>query len=109
MKEKRASAVLTTRQETMTTTATTTTTVFSNSDCLLLWSTQSGRAKACARRVQRILQEQTTANVSLAASVDRVGWEGLVKDHRDKLWVWFVSTTGDGEHCDSIQATWRQL
>lgn len=77
-------------------------------DCILLWSTQSGRAKACGRRLGRILREKTIINVHGASSVDDLGLEGLVAS-KDKLWIWLVSTTGDGEQCDSIRDTWKDL
>lgn len=141
------------------------------SQITILWSTQGGRAKACARRTSRILrdyhfyfqqQEQQASpshqssdkrcsatadeNESLllncyGTSFDDYGAQGFLKlgGHTDygknyaatasptaaathgdqdedeggyqrkKLIVMFVSTTGDGEHCDCIQDTWKLL
>ena len=83
--------------------------------CRILYSTQSGRAKACARRTARILRE--SANVQL----ENLAGSTFDHDIRDisefasslrqsgTFLVMFVSTTGDGEHTDTIQRTWQQL
>ena len=85
------------------------------SSCRILWSTQSGRAKACARRTHRILSEQTTLEFvnSVGSSFDEtpepfLNWVGRMKKE-DEFLLLFVSTTGDGEHCDSIRQTWDAL
>ena len=79
-----------------------------NGNCTILWSTQSGRAKACARRVTRLVKEQSTLYVQSQSTFDELGWASL-QSQETQLWVLLVSTTGDGEHCDSIQETWKQL
>ncbi len=93
-----------------------------NSQITILWSTQGGRAKACARRTARILRESANA----ASSRIPVGYKGssfddyggleffkLGNQHTvnggKKLIVLFVSTTGDAEQCDSIKDTWKML
>jgi hypothetical protein len=79
-----------------------------NGNCTILWSTQSGRAKACARRVTRLVKEQSTLSVQSQSTFDELGWASL-QSQETQLWILLVSTTGDGEHCDSIQETWKQL
>lgn len=55
----------------MTTTTTTTTTTSVDFDsCLVLYATQSGRARACARRTSRILAEQAQAVAAVVAGDD---------------------------------------
>uniref|UniRef100_A0A7S4ABR6 Uncharacterized protein n=1 Tax=Pseudo-nitzschia australis TaxID=44445 RepID=A0A7S4ABR6_9STRA len=87
------------------------------SSCRILWSTQSGRAKACARRTARILGEKTSLELEggigcpfdetpvpfleLLTSTDSSG--------KGTLFLMFVSTTGDGEQCDTIRNTWKSL
>ena len=80
--------------------------------CTILWSTQSGRAKACARRVARILREQTDTIVTVGGEVDEYAFcerisEGAFPPHH--WWIFLISTTGDGEQCDNIQQTWKAL
>jgi sulfite reductase alpha subunit-like flavoprotein len=81
--------------------------------CQILWSTQSGRAKACARRTARILREQTNLEVKdIGSSFDETSkpFLKLVSNlPSDTFLLLFVSTTGDGEHCDSIRDTWKSL
>ena len=81
--------------------------------CKILFSTQSGRAKACARRTARILREQSSLDVSdngHAFDEDPQPFlETLQELGQDTLLLLFVSTTGDGEHCDSIRTTWKSL
>lgn len=88
--------------------------------CRILWSTQSGRAKACARRTKRILTEQTTLQIEdVGSSFDDtpepfLEWVTSFSPNRsddddDSFLLMFVSTTGDGEHCDSIRETWKTL
>jgi len=85
--------------------------------CYVLFSTQSGRAKACARRCARLLREQTPIRIH-----NRSGTtfdEGIWGDHLSEFCdtvrnsksflLLFVSTTGDGEHTDTIQRTWKLL
>ena len=87
------------------------------SSCRILWSTQSGRAKACARRTARILKEQTelTFEGGAGSPFDEVDFIDLVTNtttrtsSESSFFLLFVSTTGDGEHCDSIVTTWKLL
>jgi hypothetical protein len=110
----------------------------------ILWSTQGGRAKACARRASRILSDyyyyyhyirshnsqQNNGSKEEAVGVLPSSFRGTSFDDfgakeflnlgcnhgkqgsnvsQKKLLIMFVSTTGDAEHCDSIQATWALL
>ena len=81
--------------------------------CRILWSTQSGRAKACARRVKRVLGEQTTLQIEgVGSSFDDTPTpflEWISSMDSSSFLLLFVSTTGDGEHCDSIRETWKAL
>ena len=82
--------------------------------CTILWSTQSGRAKACARRVARILKEQTTVQVTIGGAVDDYAFfDKIVAQVQpfqgNHWWIFLISTTGDGEQCDSIRQTWKAL
>lgn len=88
----------------------------------ILWSTQGGRAKACARRTARILRESNSAISSqipggyYGSSFDdygpidffKLGSES-VSDGKRRLVILFVSTTGDAEQCDSISNTWKMM
>ena len=126
-------------------------------EIIILWSTQGGRAKACARRTCRILrdyyfdskdsanddndkaeaeEEAAMSSNYYGMSFDDFGAEEFLnlgnynnsnssnsnKGHannttnnnidgesKKKLVIMFVSTTGDGEHCDTIQDTWKLL
>jgi flavodoxin len=83
--------------------------------CQVLYSTQSGRAKACARRVVRIIREQYDMTIRSVSSFDESPNNLLLlppsteSETKSCLWILLVSTTGDGEHCDSIQSTWKAL
>ena len=60
-------------------------------------STQSGRAKACARRTARILTEQFAVEINSIRHFDEDPfWQMNPADN--VTLVLFVSTTGDGEH-----------
>ena len=83
--------------------------------CHILFSTQSGRAKACARRSARLVREETCVRL-----LNRSGqpFDDAVHDLSEfcdvlraskSLLLLFVSTTGDGEHTDTIQRTWKLL
>ena len=82
-----------------------------------MWSTQSGRAKACARRTARILGEKTGVALEggIGSSFDETPLPFLElvtsekQDEKKNLILMFVSTTGDGEQCDSIRNTWKSL
>lgn len=90
-------------------------TTSSCNSCTILWSTQSGRAKACARRVARILKEQTTVAVTVGGQVDDFAFfDKIVASSSSRpdvnhWWIFLISTTGDGEQCDSIRQTWKAL
>jgi len=87
------------------------------SSCRIVWSTQSGRAKACARRTARILGERTTVELEggIGTPFDETPVPFLEllasppTDGSGTLILMFVSTTGDGEQCDSIRNTWKSL
>jgi hypothetical protein len=85
------------------------------SHCRILYSTQSGRAKACARRTARLVAEQQGDSVlqnGAGNTVDLDEWmtessnnnnnpvSNLAERLRESqaLLILFVSTTGDGEH-----------
>jgi len=96
----------------------------------ILWSTQGGRAKACARRTARILRDSTNSSGSATnlpdgyygSSFDDYGARDFLNlgqgssdnsnggtDTNKRLIIMFVSTTGDAEQCDSIRDTWKML
>ncbi len=108
----------------------------SNPPQAILWSTQGGRAKACARRTTRILLDSTRSSYPCesqgglpdgyyGSSFDDFGARDFLKMGRleagagsgsgsegnttKKLVILFVSTTGDAEHCDSIKEFWKVL
>jgi len=75
------------------------------SACRILYSTQSGRAKACARRTARIVAEQygITLQNGQGSAVDQDVMPSVpdfASHLRESgaLLLLFVSTTGDGEH-----------
>ncbi|KAL3784346.1 hypothetical protein HJC23_004109 [Cyclotella cryptica] len=94
----------------------------------VLYSTQSGRAKACARRSSRLLRSKypslvirgncsfdefgVTRFLSLGSSdhgTKPVQNESDCKTENPHLLLLFVSTTGDGEHTTSISQTWSAM
>jgi sulfite reductase alpha subunit-like flavoprotein len=83
-------------------------------ECTILYATQSGRAKACARRTARILRQ---GNVRLrngaGSSFDECSIFDFANESADtkskSFLLLFVSTTGDGEQVDAMQQTWKQL
>lgn len=87
--------------------------------CQIFYSTQSGRAKSCARRTARILREQTSVQLvdGIGSPFDetRIPFLELLttsnsnSNSNTTLFLMFVSTTGDGEQCDSIRNTWKML
>lgn len=83
--------------------------------CTILWSTQSGRAKACARRTARLLRSRGVATgVGCGCSFDSYGASNFLSfggrgGDKRRLLVAFVSTTGDAEQCDTIRQTWAAL
>jgi sulfite reductase alpha subunit-like flavoprotein len=103
----------------------------------VLWATQSGRAKACARRTLRLLQQQqqqksascdsATCGIQDCCAFDDIdflslgrGASSLDNDtnqqqqhpqhpEQQRLLILFVSTTGDAELPSNIQSTWARL
>ena len=83
-------------------------------ECLILYATQSGRAKACARRTARILRQ---SNVRLrnggGAAFDEHSLldfaQGSSSTKSEVFLLLFVSTTGDGEPVDAMRETWKKL
>jgi sulfite reductase alpha subunit-like flavoprotein len=85
-----------------------------SSSCRIYYASQSGRAKACARRAARLLWHVKGQRIDAYASLD----EGIqrVRTHfggsvvaASSLVIMFVSTTGDGEQPDNMKLVWRQL
>ena len=87
------------------------------SSCRILYSTQSGRAKACARRTARILaekydayavlqngagntvdQDESTTTTMCQSNSNPVFELARRLREAQTLLILFVSTTGDGEH-----------
>ena len=88
--------------------------------CTILYSTQTGRARACARRTARILRETTRLRLLGGTSFDELTAPSFLElaassthnnnnNNNNHFFLFFVSTTGDGVHCDSIQTTWKAL
>ncbi len=82
----------------------------------ILWATQSGRAKACARRTIRLLHSSlgiSPNNIQGQCSFDDFGADRFLSLGRQQpkgsLLLMFVSTTGDAEQCTSITSTWSKL
>lgn len=138
-------------------------------NCYILYSTQTGRAKACARRVARIISERqqqqlfhnttstriqlrngngntfddeifqqqhplqqqvTDCNPLMSISAKATTMSNPIVDYvkylkhykqqdsvaassssslSSSVLILFVSTTGDGEHTDTIQRTWKLM
>jgi hypothetical protein len=115
-------------------------------NCRILYSTQSGRAKACSRRVARIVASTSTTSSSTTGiqlmngngttfdnDIQQLTNNGTIQEWVESvllsssnnnnnnnnnesiqvvpkvLLLLFISTTGDGEHTDTIQNTWKQL
>ena len=69
--------------------------------CRILYSTQSGRAKACARRAARILGSAASKSFDDDLRDHGGGLLPYVQQewtHSSTLLLFFVSTTGDGAH-----------
>ncbi|KAL7497776.1 hypothetical protein ACHAWT_010193 [Skeletonema menzelii] len=82
----------------------------------ILWATQSGRAKACARRTIRLLHSSlgiSPNNIQGQCSFDDFGADRFLslghQQPRGSLLLMFVSTTGDAEQCTSMASTWSKL
>lgn len=81
----------------------------------ILYSTQSGRAKACARRSSRLLKAKyPSIDINGNCSFDDFGAQnflsiGTADTNAKHLLLLFVSTTGDGEHTTTITKTWHAL
>ena len=87
-----------------------------NRPITILWATQSGRAKACARRTIRLLHSTlgiTSNNIQGQCSFDDFGSDRFLslgqQQQKSHLLLLFVSTTGDAEQCTSIASTWSKL
>ena len=84
-----------------------------NASITILYSTQSGRAKACARRSSRLLRSKYPSIVIRGnCSFDEFGVQNFLSlgsTQHGHLLLLFVSTTGDGEHTTSIARTWSAL
>ncbi|CAB9499948.1 NADPH-dependent diflavin oxidoreductase 1 [Seminavis robusta] len=87
----------------------------STASCTIVYSTQTGRARACARRTARILREKTQLTLLGGTPFDELVPSFLDYPHgqqqqqQNHFFLLFVSTTGDGVHCDSIAQTWKSL
>lgn len=91
---------------------------------IVLWASSTGRAKSCARRACRLIRSHGVP-ITSCCSFDDFGSSALLNIGRnvvDKdststsplssssvLLVLFVSTTGDGEQCDSMKECWLAL
>ena len=104
-----------------------------NNDITILWATQSGRAKACARRTIRLLQSKqqqqqqssnnnnNKLNIHGCCSLDEYNFLSLGQHQsNDDLHqaqptitkhtlLLFVSTTGDAEQPNNMTQTWNLL
>jgi len=99
-----------------------------NSDITILWATQSGRAKACARRTIRLLQskqQQASSDNKLinfhgCCSFDEYNFLSLGQQQSNNdlhqtqptkkhTLLLFVSTTGDAEQPNNMTQTWNSL
>ena len=86
--------------------------------CMLLYATQTGKARACCRRVSRILRENTHCEIVNGSAVG-ANFEDEIRNDLESFaqsckkegttLILFVSTTGDGEHVDAIKNTWKLL
>ena len=94
----------------------------------LLYASQSGRAKACARRVARTLQMHCCVGSGVDGSAGRTSLtvippvsmddytstfsslqEAVASWQLNTIILFFISTTGDGEPPDNMKRTWQQL
>ena len=88
----------------------------------ILWATQTGRAKACARRTVRLLKSTIHNGIShhnnmngLCAfdELDFLALGQSTLNHHElqqqSILIVFVRTTGDAEQTSSIQKTWSHL
>lgn len=76
----------------------------------VLWATQTGRARACARRAIRLLRSSLGGlSVDGRRAFDDVDFLSLGQQQQQRLLILFVSTTGDGEQPSTIQRTWSKL
>lgn len=89
----------------------------------ILWATQTGRAKACARRTVRLLKSTIHNGISHhnnmngLCAFDELDFLALgqstlnhhEQQHQQSILILFVSTTGDAEQTSSIQKTWARL
>lgn len=82
--------------------------------CHILYATQSGRAKAIARRCSRLVCDEKNIRVlnkSGETFDDFINGDLTQFCHRlrGSFLILIVSTTGDGEQTDSIRHTWKLL
>ena len=99
-----------------------------NNDITVLWATQSGRAKACARRTIRLLQSKQSSNnnnklnIHGCCSLDEYNFLSLGQQQssndvhqtqsiikKQHTLLLFVSTTGDAEQPNNMIQTWNLL
>ena len=79
---------------------------------VILWSTGSGRAKACARRLHRLIGVESEGPYKMDDYFELTNETMIPKKNNNKkvVWICCISTTGDGEHnMDCIQHTWNYL
>lgn len=48
-------------------------------------------------------------DVTVGGAVDDYAFLDKLGPKENHLWIFLVSTTGDGEQCDSIRKTWKSL
>jgi flavodoxin len=87
----------------------------------ILWATQTGRAKACARRTVRLLKSTihndiSHNNMNGLCAFDELDFLALGQStlnhhelQQQSILIVFVRTTGDAEQTSSIQKTWSHL
>ena len=81
---------------------------------VILWSTGSGRAKACARRLHRLIDGMVETSSEGPYKMDdyfhMTNGTMISNDNEKIVWVCCISTTGDGEqNMECIQYTWNFL
>ena len=88
-----------------------------DSSVAVYFASETGRAKACARRAARRLASLFPLSQSKCGGcierisfdeVDFIGRHAMLGDEK-RLAIIFISTTGDAEMPSSIQRTWNRL